>query len=183
MDDTLKCTFLVGSLRSGSLNRAAAVHARSFLGDDADVTTPDLGKIPLYNQDLEENGSLEVVTELQSEVARSDIVVIFSPEYNYGIPGPLKNAIDWLSRPFGAGSLIGRAVGIVSVSPSSRGGENVREQLLQTCEILSDRTCGITLGIGGVASLNEGALPHEGKQALDGWLEMFTRYAAGQRPS
>ena len=89
MDDTLKGTFLVGSLRSESLNSAAAVHARSFLADGAEVTTPDLGEIPLYNQDLEENASLEVVTQFQREVSRSDIVVIFSPEYNYGIPGLL----------------------------------------------------------------------------------------------
>tara|TARA_Y100001970_G_scaffold37499_1_gene46338 strand:- start:19977 stop:20528 length:552 start_codon:yes stop_codon:yes gene_type:complete len=180
MADTRKVAFLVGSLRSASLNRAAALHAHGFFRDDTAVTTPDLAEIPAFNQDLEASGTPAVVTDLKNEVARSDMVVIFSPEYNYGIPGLLKNAIDWLSRPFQAGSLIGRAVGIVCVSPSSRGGENVREQLLRTCQILTDRTYGTTLGIGGVTELNDGVLPEDATRALDKWMKSFTLYATSQ---
>lgn len=183
MDEVPSVTFLVGSLRSTSLNRAAANHARDYFGADASVKVPDLAALPLYNQDLETTGFPAPVTDFKSRVERSDMILIFSPEYNYGIPGPLKNALDWLSRPFGAGSLIGKPVGIISVSPSSRGGENVREQLLKTCQILTDRTYGITIGIGGVGDLIDGELPEDDKQSLASWLKMFTLYAEHSQQS
>ena len=181
MADHLEVTLLIGSLRSASLNKAAALHAGTFLQDEATVLIPDLAAIPLFNQDLETSGLPTAVSDLQAKVSRSDMIIIFSPEYNYGIPGPLKNAIDWLSRPFQAGSLIGKAIGIVSVSPSSRGGENVREQLLRTSQIFTDFAYGITLGIAEITELDKGALPREATNSLEEWLKDFTAFAKRQR--
>ncbi|MDP7066319.1 MAG: NADPH-dependent FMN reductase [Acidimicrobiales bacterium] len=178
MASLLTSTFLVGSLRSSSLNKAAATHAARILNQTATIKIPDLGLVPLYNQDIEDVGDPGPVTDLKNAVLGSELVVIFSPEYNYGIPGALKNAIDWLSRPFGAGCLLERSVGIVSITPSSAGGENVREQLLTVCQALSHHAFPTTLGVGGVSELQDGELPDGAKSVLDHWLADLVHYAA-----
>ena len=178
MASALRSTFLVGSLRSASLNKAAATYAARMLDQTTSVNIPDLGLLPLYNQDVEELRDPGPVSDLKAAVLESELVVIFSPEYNYGIPGALKNAIDWLSRPFGAGCLLDRSVGIVSISPGSRAGENVREQLLTVCQALSHHAFPTTLGVGVVSELKDGELPDHAKSALDHWFGDLMRYVA-----
>ncbi|HFI0351496.1 TPA: NADPH-dependent FMN reductase [Streptococcus suis] len=89
--------FLVGSLRNGSFNHQMAKKAEEFLAKKAQVTYIDLAKIPLFNQDLE-TPILPEIEELRAQVDAADAIWIFSPVYNYAIPGVVKNALDWLSR-------------------------------------------------------------------------------------
>ena len=177
MVETRYCTILVGSLRQNSLNRAAAECAADHLADRFSIYQPDLAVVPPFNQDVEDAGDPPVVEDLKAAVLNSELVLIFSPEYNYGIPGLLKNAIDWLSRPFRAGSLIGRVVGITSVTPGPRGGENTREQLLQTCGVLTERLYQVTLGIPNVTQLENGILPEESRSALHNWLDEVVEFS------
>ena len=164
------CTILVGSLREDSVNRAAAEYAARYLCDQFTIHQPELAQIPLFNQDLEDVGDPEPVRALKAVVSQSSIVLFFSPEYNYSTSGVLKNAIDWLSRPFGSGSLVGRVVGIASASPGSRGGENAREHLLQTCGVLTERLYKVTLGIPNVTKLKAGSLSEQDSQLLPQWF-------------
>ena len=103
---------------------------------------------------------------------------MLTPEYNYGVPGGLKNAIDWLSRPIRNGCLIGRYVAIASVGPPSLTGENVRENLIRTFTALTDQLYPTTLRlpVARDAVLND--LGDEGTVALYDWLDgllEFTR--------
>jgi NAD(P)H-dependent FMN reductase len=89
-----------GSLRAGSFNSALMRAAQSVAGDDVRFETATLHGIPLYDGDLEERDGLpEAVRELKTRLIASDGVLLCTPEYNNGIPGVFKNAIDWLSRP------------------------------------------------------------------------------------
>ena len=137
MDELPGCTLLVGSLRASSLNKVAARTASEYLAYMCSVRWPDLGNLPLCNEDLEDIEP-PAVTAFKEEVRNSELVIIFTPEYNYGIPGGLKNAIDWLSRPIRNGCLIGRYVAIASVGPPSLTGDNVRQNLTQTCGALTE---------------------------------------------
>ncbi|HFI0425536.1 TPA: NADPH-dependent FMN reductase [Streptococcus suis] len=89
--------FLVGSLRNGSFNHQMAKQAETFLADKAQVSYIDLAKIPLFNQDIE-TPILPEIAALRAQVDAADAIWIFSPVYNYAIPGIVKNALDWLSR-------------------------------------------------------------------------------------
>ncbi|HEL1912680.1 TPA: NAD(P)H-dependent oxidoreductase [Streptococcus suis] len=89
--------FLVGSLRDGSFNHQMAKKAEAFLADKAQVSYINLAKIPLFNQDIE-TPILPEIAELRAQVDAADAIWIFSPVYNYAIPGIVKNALDWLSR-------------------------------------------------------------------------------------
>ncbi len=177
MDELPVCTILVGSLRAASLNRIAARSASEYLAYMCAVRSPDLGNLPLFNEDLEDAEPPEV-TALKDDVGDSNLIIIFTPEYNYGIPGGLKNAIDWLSRPVRNGCLIGRYVAIASVGPPSLTGENVRENLTRTCNALTDYLYPTTLRL---PVARDAALDDLGDEAtvalydwLDGLLE-FTR--------
>jgi len=176
MGDGPRLTILVGSLRAGSFNYAAAKVAERYLAGKADVSWPDLSLVPFFNQDVEELGDPPTVLALKKAVAVSQIVLIFTPEYNFGVPAVTKNVIDWLSRPFGNGCLTDRIVGIVAVGPSSRGGENVREELLRICGTLSDRVYPKTLGIPRVSELANGRLPETAESAVRLWVDEMLVY-------
>ncbi len=85
--------FLVGSLRNGSFNHQMARKAESILADRAQVSYIDLTKIPMFNQDIE-TPILPEIAELRAQVDAADAIWIFSPVYNYAIPGIVKNALD-----------------------------------------------------------------------------------------
>lgn len=89
--------FLVGSLRQGSLNHQMAKEAEKLLAGKAEVSYIDLAKIPLFSEDIE-TPTLPEIAALRAQVDAADAIWIFSPVYNYAIPGILKNALDWLSR-------------------------------------------------------------------------------------
>ncbi len=88
-----------GSLRRGSYNRGLLRAAVEVAPEGVEIQIAELGQIPLYNADVEANGAPEPVRELKDWIARVDALLIATPEYNYSIPGVLKNAIDWASRP------------------------------------------------------------------------------------
>ncbi len=128
----LKIGILEGSLRSASLSRAAARAAATLLPDGAiAVALPNPGTLPLFNQDLLDQGMPEPVEALISVTGSVDALLIVTPEYNWSIPGGLKNAIDWLSRS-NPNPLAHKPVSIWSVSPGLLGGARVHQSLRQT---------------------------------------------------
>jgi chromate reductase len=94
----------------------------------------DLAEVPLYNGDVEAEGDPEGVRRLKAAIAAADGVLMATPEYNHGVPGVMKNAVDWASRPPGAAPLGGKPVGIVGASPGITGSARGQSQLRQAFE-------------------------------------------------
>jgi chromate reductase, NAD(P)H dehydrogenase (quinone) len=113
---------VAGSLRRGSVNRRSLTAAARLVRAPHVVDRYEhLGSLPHFDEDLESGPEPPAVADLRSAVDAADAVLIATPEYNGSMPGPLKNALDWTSRPHGRGVLIGKPVAVVSASPSRFG--------------------------------------------------------------
>jgi NAD(P)H-dependent FMN reductase len=115
---------LVGSLRAGSHNRQLAEAAVKLAPEGAEVELFEgLAEIPFYNEDIDVEGNVPAAAAKLREAANAaDGLLLFTPEYNGTIPAVLKNAIDWLSRPYGAGALSGKPVAVVGTAFGQYGG-------------------------------------------------------------
>jgi chromate reductase len=131
MDEPVKILGFVGSLRKGSYNKALMRAALELLPEDAALEVFDLEGIPPFNQDLESQPP-QVVKEFKTKIRKADALLIATPEYNYSIPGVLKNAIDWASRPYGDNAFEGKPVAIMSASVGRLGGARAQYHLRQS---------------------------------------------------
>jgi chromate reductase len=131
-----KIAIIVGSLREGSINRKVARSICGLRGDNLDCSMIEIGDLPLYNQDLDPNPP-EQWRRFRDEVGKADGVLFCSPEYNRGIPGVLKNAIDVGSRPYGQSVFDKKPAAIVTASPGSIGGFGANHQIRQACVFLN----------------------------------------------
>lgn len=115
---------LVGSLRAGSHNRQLAEAAVKLAPEGAEIDLFEgLGEVPFYNEDLDVEGKVPAAaTALREAAGRADAFLLFSPEYNGTITAVLKNAIDWLSRPYGAGAFTGKPAAVVGTAFGQFGG-------------------------------------------------------------
>jgi NAD(P)H-dependent FMN reductase len=115
---------LVGSLRADSLNRQIAEWLLELAPEGTNIEIVDgLGDLPFYNEDIDSAGAPESVTRVRDLVRRADRVLAVTPEYNATMPAVLNNTIDWLSRPYGAGAIVGKPFGVVGVTPTPYGGK------------------------------------------------------------
>jgi NAD(P)H-dependent FMN reductase len=116
---------LVGSLRSDSVNRKLAELLRDQAPEGVTLDLVDgLGSLPFYNEDLDNSSDIPAVAAaLRERVAGADRVLAVTPEYNGTMPAVLNNAIDWLSRPYGAGALVGKPFGVIGTTPTPYGGK------------------------------------------------------------
>jgi len=119
-----------GSLRKNSYNKALLRVALQLLPKNAKLEIFDLEGIPPFNQDLE-NHVPERVREYKKRIRAADAILIATPEYNYSVPGVLKNAIDWASRPHGDNAFEGKPVAIMSASTGMLGGARAQYHLRQ----------------------------------------------------
>ena len=131
-----RIAIVVGSLRRDSINRKVARSICALAGHPLDCTIVEIGDLPLFSQDLEDNPP-EPWTRFRSEIAAADGVLFVTPEYNRGVPGVLKNAIDVGSRPYGQSVWHKKPAAIVSASPGSIGGFGANHQLRQCCVFLN----------------------------------------------
>lgn len=131
---------IAGSLRSGSYNRALLQAAVELSGPDLNIDSFDLADIPLYDYDLGQQDDPAPVRRLKEAVANADGVLIATPEYQQGVPGVLKNALDWASRPPGASVLQDKPVAIMGASPGMTATARAQTQLRQTLTYNSSPT-------------------------------------------
>jgi len=115
MDKKIHILGFAGSLRKQSYNRALLLAAHEMVPDNATLEIFDLEGIPPFNQDLEQQPP-EKVKEFKARIRAADAILIVTPEYNYSIPGVLKNAIDWASRPYGDNAFEGKPVAVMGAS-------------------------------------------------------------------
>jgi chromate reductase len=127
---------IAGSLRQGSYNRATLRAAERLVPEGARLDLFDLAGIPPFNQDDERNPPARVV-ELKRSVRAADAVLLVTPEYNYSIPGVLKNAIDWASRPYGDNSWDGKPVAVMGASIGALGTARAQYHLRQVFVFLN----------------------------------------------
>ena len=118
-----------GSIRRDSNCTAVLRSLQPLLPDAASFELMPLDDIPLYNADLDGDAPPAAVARLKAAVAQADGLVLCSPEYNYGMPGVLKNAIDWASRPGFASPLKGKPALIMTASPGTAGGVRAQAQI------------------------------------------------------
>ncbi|MBN20204.1 MAG: NADPH-dependent FMN reductase [Bdellovibrionaceae bacterium] len=108
---------LIGSLRKGSVHRVIFNHYQDLSKKKFNLIEGDLSRVPLYNQDLDFPEEVKKLAEL---IRKSDGLLFFTPEYNYSVPGVLKNTIDWLSRVEG-NPFNGKVSSIIGASPGNTG--------------------------------------------------------------
>src|SRR5580704_17438334 len=118
-----------GSLRTGSYSNAVLATLRDHFADRADLRLYDLAPIPLYNQDFEGDKRPPVVKPLLADIEAADGLVLCAPEFNHSIPGVLKNATDWASRPAFASVLAYKPVAIMATSRGPLGGARCLEHM------------------------------------------------------
>jgi chromate reductase len=136
MDKPIAILGICGSLRKLSINRGLLRVARQVAPEGVTVEPFDLLGIPPYNQD-DEATPPAIVTEFKARIRAADAILFATPEYNYSIPGVLKNAIDWASRPYGDSAWAGKPAAIMGASPGMQGTSRAQYHLRQ-CFVFLD---------------------------------------------
>lgn len=127
----LRVLGIAGSLREASYNKKLVRAARTLAPEGMEVVPFDLAPLPLFNADVEAEGDPPAVTAFKEAIRAADALLIATPEYNHGIPGVLKNAVDWASRGGGASPLREKAVAILGASAGRWGTVRAQEHLRQ----------------------------------------------------
>ena len=136
MSKPIRILGIAGSLRRESYNRAALRAATQLVPEGATIEIFELDGIPGFNQDEEQNPPAKVV-ELKKRIREADAILIVTPEYNYSVPGVLKNAIDWASRPYGDSAWNGKPAAIMGASVGTIGTARAQYHLRQMMVFLN----------------------------------------------
>ena len=128
--DEIKILGIVGSLRKGSYNHSALKAAQALVPDGAVLDLIELHGIPVFNQD-DEMTMPAAVLEFKRRILTADAILFATPEYNYSVPGGLKNAIDWASRPYGESAWTGKPAAVMGVSTGRLGTARAQYHLRQ----------------------------------------------------
>ena len=140
---------LVGSLRADSHNRQLAQAAAALLPAGSHVTNADFSALPFYSEELDVEGKTpDSVQALRQQLAAADAVIIATPEYNGSLPGGLKNAIDWASRPYGRGALAGTPALVLGASMSPYAAQWARGDAVRALGVAGAKPLETTVGLG-----------------------------------
>ena len=136
MATTLRVAGIVGSLRAASYNGWLLRAAAELAPPGLTIVPVGLAEIPMFNQDVEALCEPAPVAALRAALREADALLIASPEYNYGVPGVLKNALDWISRPPGNAPLHKKPVAIMGAVPGGSGTMRMQPQLRLTLQAI-----------------------------------------------
>ncbi len=178
MSESLSIAVLVGSLRAASFSRMVFNTAVAVAPDGATLTEHPWHDLPLFNQDIEDAGYPLVVEQLRTTISSADGLLIITPEYNGGVPGGVKNAIDWLSRVMGNSAISSQKIGVIGISPGGKAAASVRDQLQLMMTFISGGVHETSLGIGGIADkAADGAVTDETTiDELTAWMASFASF-------
>lgn len=132
LEEKVRILGISGSLRTASFSTALLHILAERAAPAIDIEVVTLEEIPLYNEDLDREPAIPAVSNLKQAIAQSDGVLIVTPEYNHGVPGVLKNALDWVSRPVYESCFKGKPVSIMTSSLAFTGGVRAQYQLRET---------------------------------------------------
>jgi chromate reductase len=130
--DEITVLGIAGSLRRESFNQKLLNAAQQLAPDAMQIKTASIASIPMFNQDVEDEGDPRPVVEFKEAIAASDALLIVTPEYQLGVPGVLKNALDWASRPPGESPMQDKPAAIMGASPGMTATARAQTQLRQT---------------------------------------------------
>jgi NAD(P)H-dependent FMN reductase len=169
---------LVGSLRGASINRQLAELAVETAPDGVRLELFDrLGELPFYNEDIDNDDVAEPVAALRQAAADADAALVVTPEYNGSIPGVLKNAIDWLSRPFGNSALKGKPMAVVGAALGQYGGVWAHDETRKSFGIAGPRVVeDLSLSVRTTAF--DGRHPRENAEVTDQLRDIIGKLAA-----
>jgi chromate reductase, NAD(P)H dehydrogenase (quinone) len=136
MSNPIRILGIAGSLRRASYNRAALRAATKLVPEGAVLEIFELDDIPPFNQDEDQNPPAKVV-ELKQKIREADAILFVTPEYNYSVPGVLKNAIDWASRPYGDSAWNGKPAAIMGATVGALGTARAQYHLRQIMVFLN----------------------------------------------
>ena len=136
MNQPIRILGIAGSLRRKSYNRAALRAAQQLAPEDAVIDIFELDGIPVFSEDDERQPPVKIV-ELKKRIREADAILFVTPEYNYSIPGGLKNAIDWASRPYGDNAWNGKPVAVMGASLGMLGTARAQYHLRQVFVFLN----------------------------------------------
>ncbi len=180
MTTDIKFLGFSGSLRKKSYNAMALRAAQAAMPAGATMKIFDIAGIPIYNDDVREQGFPESVQQFRDQIAAADGLVIVTPEYNYSVPGVLKNAIDWASRP-PKQPFEGKPIAIFSASPGALGGVRAQYHLRQSFVFLNGQVLNrpeIMIGNAQTKFDEEGKLKDEPTREIIGKLMVALAEAA-----
>ena len=141
-----------GSLRRDSYTSALLRAAAERLPAGVELVEYEgLREIPPYDADLENEATPAVVEELRQALRDADAVLVATPEYNHSLPGQLKNALDWTSRPYGLAAVVGKPAGVISASTSSFGGRWAQDEIRKALRLSGAAVIGEGLAVGKAA--------------------------------
>lgn len=174
----IKVLVLVGSLRAASINRQLAELAVEQAPDGVQLRIFDrLGELPFYNEDIDTADVAEPVVALRAAAAEADAALVVTPEYNGSIPGVLKNAIDWLSRPFGSGALKDKPLAVVGTALGQYGGVWAHDETRKSFGIAGPRVVeDLKLSIPGKAL--DGKHPRENAEVTEALRDIVGKLTA-----
>ncbi len=165
----MKVVTLIGSLRAASHNRQLADATVALLPAGSHAADVDFSTLPFYSEELDVEGQVPApVQKLRQELAAADAVIVATPEYNGSLPGGLKNAIDWASRPYGRGALVGKPVLVVGASMSPHAAKWARGDTVRALGVAGAKAIDDTVGLGSSHEVfgAGNALPQETIEAL-----------------
>lgn len=173
-----KIAVLVGSLRRKSFNGKLANALIKLGPSDFAFNTVQIGDLPLYNQDDDENQAPEV-RRLKAEIADADGLLFVTPEYNRSIPGVLKNAIDHASRPYGQNAWAGKPAGVIGISIGAIGTALAQQHLRNVLAYLDVPTLGqpeAFLQMKDELFEPDGSIGQASRQFLQGWMDRYVAW-------
>ncbi len=169
----IRVGYLVGSLSAQSINRKVADKIVELASPNLEFTEIPIKDLPLYNHDLDADYP-QVALDLKAAIAASDAIMFVTPEYNRSMPGSLKNAIDWASRPWGQNAFAGKPAGIVGASAGAPGTSMAQQHLRNVLGFLDMPTMRQPEAY---VQYEEGGLDTERTQAfLKAWVDAFEAY-------
>lgn len=130
-----KIGIIVGSNRSGSINRQLAESLMTMGHQNLEFFLIEINELPMFSEDLEKN-KIQSVDTFRDAVRKSDLILFITPEYNRSIPAFLKNAIDWGSRPYGKGAFMGKEAASAGLAPSPLGTAMAQNHLRSMFQVL-----------------------------------------------
>jgi chromate reductase, NAD(P)H dehydrogenase (quinone) len=123
-----------GSLRLNSSNMKILLALTSFAANDVEIEMYNgIGNLPHFNPEIDQDNAITAVTEWRDRLKESDAVIFCTPEYAHGVPGVLKNALDWIVS---SGELMHKPTAVISASPSPDGGDKANASLVQTLKMM-----------------------------------------------